>query len=113
MRWDVQVGALTHLKAADSLGEATHLRNESTPCYGLSYNSPYSPPHNKIILDEEEESNLVNPHTIWRRVDRDSIIEGFTDRAYSSRPSDLGDVPAAAELAREVLLVGVCAKWLA
>ena len=31
---------------------------ESTVLYGLSYNSPYKPPHNKRILDEEEERNV-------------------------------------------------------
>jgi hypothetical protein len=34
------------------------LREESTLLYGLSYISPYNPPHNKRILDEEEERNL-------------------------------------------------------
>ena len=30
---------------------------ECTVLYGLSYNSPCKPPHNKRILDEEEERN--------------------------------------------------------
>ena len=35
------------------------LLEESTLLYGLSYNSPYKPPHDKRILDEEEKRNLL------------------------------------------------------
>jgi hypothetical protein len=35
---------------------------ESTLFYGLPCNAPYNPPHNKRVLDEEEEERKVRPN---------------------------------------------------
>jgi hypothetical protein len=48
---------------------------ESSLLYGLSYNSPYNPPHNKRILDEDEE-----------RITRSSLSQGVQEVRKALRP---------------------------
>ena len=47
-----------------AISQSTPQRKESTLLYGPPYNSPYSPPRNKRILDDEEERNLPPRHVV-------------------------------------------------